>query len=76
MSSKHQPHLSYRLSSRTQVIRLLAEGAPVIAALWGLLVWKEYRGDMRLKSLVTLMVFLLACGLALVALSPAYLPPA
>jgi glucose uptake protein len=53
---------------------LLVQGAPLIAALWGLLIWKEYRGDMRVKTLVTLMVFLLACGLALVALSPLYLP--
>jgi glucose uptake protein len=59
-----------------QVTRgLLGQGAPLIAALWGLLVWKEYRGgDVRVKTLVTLMVFLLACGLALVALAPLYLP--
>ena len=54
---------------------LLGQGAPLIAALWGLLVWKEYRGgDMRVKTLLTLMIFLLACGLALVALAPLYLP--
>ena len=42
-----------------QVTRgLLAQGAPLIAALWGLLVWKEYTGDMRLKTLVTVMLLM------------------
>ena len=53
----------------------LSQGAPLVAALWGLLVWKELRdGDMRVKTMAALMLVLLAGGLALLALAPEHMP--
>jgi glucose uptake protein len=46
----------------------MANGAPVIAALWGLLVWKEFAGAApRVKLLFMLTLILFTGGLALVA---------
>jgi glucose uptake protein len=49
-----------------------AQGSALIAALCGLVIWKEYRGaDMRVK-LMTFLVFLsYGAGLALILMSPA-----
>jgi glucose uptake protein len=56
---------------------LLAQGAPVVAALLGILIWKEFKsGDIRLKVLATLMLVLFICGLAMIGLAPLYLPKA
>jgi glucose uptake protein len=50
----------------------LSQGAPLVAALWGLAVWKEFRGgDMRVKTMTVLMLVLLVGGVALLALAPA-----
>ncbi|MCU1237649.1 MAG: putative integral rane protein [Candidatus Solibacter sp.] len=52
---------------------LLAQSAPVLAALWGMLIFRELRnGDFRLKALAMLMLVLFACGLAMVGLAPLY----
>lgn len=46
-------------------------GAPIIAALWGLLVWKEFRdGTSRERSLITVALVVFAAGLALISLAP------
>ncbi len=37
----------------------LGQGAPMIAALWGLLVWKEFRGATRNVSVLLVLMFLL-----------------
>jgi glucose uptake protein len=51
----------------------LAQAATLVAALWGLLVWKECRGaEMRVRAMVTLALALFAGGLALVAIAPLY----
>jgi glucose uptake protein len=43
---------------------MLSKGAPVVAALWGLLVWKELKGgDTRVKAFMGLMLILLAGGI-------------
>jgi glucose uptake protein len=56
---------------------LLAQGAPIIAALLGIIVWKELKGgDIRLKVLGALMIILFVCGLAMIGLAPVYLPRA
>jgi|SRR5271157_1219689 len=53
----------------------LSQGAPLVAALWGLLVWREFRdGDVRVKTMSVVMLVLLACGLALLALAPVHMP--
>jgi glucose uptake protein len=53
----------------------LSQGAPLVAALWGLVVWREFRGgDVRVKSMSVLMLLLLAGGVALLALAPAPVP--
>ena len=45
----------------------LGQGAPMIAALWGVFVWKEFRGaDSTTKSLLTMMFGLFIIGLALI----------
>jgi glucose uptake protein len=50
---------------------LLEDAFPLIAALWGILVWKELqRGDMRVKLLMLTMLILFAGGLALISVAP------
>jgi glucose uptake protein len=49
----------------------LAEGFALIAALWGILLWKEFkRADLRVKVLVVFMFLLFACGLLLISEAP------
>jgi glucose uptake protein len=51
----------------------MGQGATMVSALWGILVWKEFRGaDTRVKSLLIVMLVLFVCGLALVAQAPLY----
>jgi glucose uptake protein len=51
----------------------LAQAATLLAALWGLVVWRECRGaEMRVRAMVTLAFALFAGGLALVAIAPLY----
>jgi glucose uptake protein len=46
----------------------LAQGFPLIAALWGILLWKEFKGaDLPVKTLVVLMFLLFASGLLVIA---------
>ena len=52
----------------------LAQGSPVLAALWGILVFREFKnGDIRVKLLGTLMLVLFLCGVAMIGLAPALL---
>jgi glucose uptake protein len=45
----------------------LGQGAPLIAALWGVFVWKEFKGSSRsVNRLLTLMFILFIAGLALI----------
>jgi glucose uptake protein len=49
----------------------LAQGFPLIAALWGILVWKELKGaDLLVKALAVFVFLLFVCGLLLIALAP------
>jgi len=49
----------------------MGQGATLISALWGLLVWKEFKGaDLRIKLLLAVMLVLFGCGLTLVSLAP------
>jgi glucose uptake protein len=51
----------------------MGQGATLISALWGLLVWKEFKGaDGRVKALIVLMLVLFAAGLAMVSVAPLY----
>lgn len=51
----------------------MGQGSTLISALWGLLVWKEFKGaDARIKALIAAMLVLFACGLTLVSLAPLY----
>jgi len=46
----------------------LAQGFPLIAALWGILAWKEFKGtDLRVKTLAVFMLLLFAGGLLVIA---------
>jgi glucose uptake protein len=48
-------------------------GAAIVAALWGAAAWKDFRtADSRVKALVALMFVLLAGGLGVIAMAPAY----
>ncbi|MFB3826143.1 MAG: AcrB/AcrD/AcrF family protein [Bryobacteraceae bacterium] len=54
----------------------IGQGATMVSALWGLLVWKEFAGaDTRVKSLVAIMLVLFACGLGLVSVAPLFARP-
>ena len=49
----------------------MAQGAPVLAALWGIVVFREFKNsDVRVKVLGTLMLVLFVCGLAMIGLAP------
>jgi len=51
----------------------MGQGATLISALWGIIVWKEFRGaDFRVKLLLAIMLVLFACGLALISIAPLY----
>jgi len=51
----------------------LGQGATLVSALWGLLVWKEFRGaDPRVRVLLVVMLLLFAAGLGLVSIAPLY----
>ena len=53
---------------------MLAQGAPVLAALWGIVVFHEFKtSDVRVKALGALMLVLFLCGLAMIGLAPLYL---
>ena len=53
---------------------MLAQGSPVLAALWGIVVFREFKNsDMRVKLLGTLMLVLFLCGMAMIGLAPALL---
>lgn len=48
----------------------LGQGAPMIAAVWGVFVWKEFRGSpSSVHTLLTLMFVLFVAGLSLIVLS-------
>ena len=48
----------------------LGQGAPMIAAIWGVFVWKEFKGaGKKVYSLLGIMFLLFICGLALIILS-------
>lgn len=49
----------------------LGQGATMISVLWGLLVWKEFKGASgKVTGLLTLMFVLFAAGLTMIALAP------
>ncbi|MGH9722455.1 MAG: AcrB/AcrD/AcrF family protein, partial [Bryobacteraceae bacterium] len=49
----------------------LGQGATMVSALWGLLVWKEFAGsDSRVKILLFVMFVLFGVGLGLVSMAP------
>ena len=51
----------------------MGQGSTLISALWGLLIWREFRGaDMRIKLMLLVMLVLFGCGLTLVSLAPLY----
>jgi glucose uptake protein len=48
-------------------------GAPLLAVLWGLVAWKEFRdGGSREQSLATIALVLFAAGLVLASIAPLY----
>jgi glucose uptake protein len=54
----------------------MGQGATLVSALWGILVWKEFQGgDTRVKALLLLMLLLFAAGLTMVSLAPVFAPP-
>jgi glucose uptake protein len=51
----------------------LIQGAPILAALWGLLAWSEFKGSTQgVKMLMLAMTVVYIAGLALVSLAPVY----
>jgi glucose uptake protein len=51
----------------------LGQGATMISALWGLLVWKEFAGaSSKVRTLLVAMLVLFVVGLALVSIAPLY----
>lgn len=51
----------------------IGQGATMVSALWGLLVWKEFAGaGPRVRLLVAVMLILFVCGLELVSVAPLY----
>jgi glucose uptake protein len=51
----------------------MGQGATLISALWGLIVWKEFAGaESNVKSFLAVMLFLFILGLATVSVAPLY----
>ncbi|MCU1272872.1 MAG: putative integral rane protein [Bryobacterales bacterium] len=51
----------------------IGQGATMVSALWGLLVWKEFAGAApRVRVLVVVMLILFLCGLTIVSIAPLY----
>ena len=51
----------------------LIQGVPILAALYGLLVWREFKGSgQSVKMLLMGMIVLFVAGLAMIALAPVY----
>jgi glucose uptake protein len=51
----------------------MGQGATMVSALWGLLLWKEFAGaGVRVKTLLTVMLLLFLAGLTLVSIAPLY----
>lgn len=51
----------------------MGQGATMVSALWGLLVWKEFAGAKpRVRQLLVVMLVLFGVGLTLVAIAPLY----
>ncbi|HXJ42832.1 MAG TPA: hypothetical protein VNH18_26355, partial [Bryobacteraceae bacterium] len=51
----------------------VGQGATMVSALWGLLVWKEFAGaGPQVRFLVAVMLILFVCGLGLVSVAPLY----
>lgn len=51
----------------------IGQGATMVSALWGLLVWREFAGAVRqVRLLLVLMMVLFVTGLSLVSLAPLY----
>lgn len=51
----------------------MGQGATLISALWGLLVWREFAGaEMPVKLLLAIMIVLFAAGLGLISIAPLY----
>jgi glucose uptake protein len=51
----------------------MGQGATMVSALWGLLLWKEFAGAKpRVKLLLAVMLVLFGAGLAMVAVAPLY----
>ncbi len=51
----------------------VGQGATLVSALWGLLVWKEFAGaDSRVRSLLIVMLVLFVCGLTMVSIAPLF----
>jgi glucose uptake protein len=51
----------------------LTQGAVIVAALWGLLYWKEFQeADGRVKAILFVTLALFVCGIGLVSISPVF----
>ena len=51
----------------------IGQGATMVSALWGLLVWKEFAGaDQQVRILLGVMLILFVCGLLTVAIAPLF----
>jgi glucose uptake protein len=67
VASAPNPHVGPAISYA------LGQGATLISALWGLLVWKEFRGaEGAVKVQLALMLILFAAGLTLISIAPLY----
>lgn len=51
----------------------IGQGATMVSALWGLLVWKEFAGaDTRTRALITITLVLFVLGLAMISVAPLF----
>jgi glucose uptake protein len=51
----------------------IGQGATMISALWGLIVWKEFAGaDAGVRRLIAIMLILFVAGLTLISIAPLY----
>ncbi len=54
----------------------LGQGATLVSALWGLLVWREFKGaTLRIKLLLACMIVLFVIGLGMISVAPLHVSP-
>lgn len=72
MGTRHCLQLCCRRRAGAAISYALGQGAPMIAAIWGVFIWKEFKGaDVKTNMLLCVMFLFFVLGLASIIVSGA-----